>query len=652
MDITTIVLLVVAFVIGAAIAWIFKKGDKSAARLAEVEAEKNALEQRLTEETASSAKKLAEEAEASAKKITDIKTKYDNLLGEVKAQCSKLDSQLKAALDGKIEESVKEQLEEAKKMRKKIKDLEEEIEENEDDIDDLKKKIRTKDADMSELQDNLSKEQKLSKQFKEELSETKRQLDDTIEELNLKMGTLEFIQEILSAKEFSNEDSRKLNKNVDTFENFIKGQYIDLLSFISKTTPELPWKDGKLKDCFEKEKKEIYIAFDQWASTKRKRWLDGKTTIAFVGEFSAGKTSIVNRILSQDDPSVPKLPVSTKATTAIPTYIAGALDVHYTFVAGDGKWNLIEENIFKMVSKEILDQVNGISSLIKYFVMTYKNPNLDGLSILDTPGFNSNDSEDRDRTIEVINECDALFWVFDVNAGTVNRSSISIIKEKLNKPLYVIINKVDTKSSSEVKKVEELIKKTLADEGLSVQKFIRFSAKASLQDIMKPIKEVDKTAVRDTFIKDIGEDIEMLSSMFKNKVNSCNADYHETTQQADYLTNNVIKALNALVSDAETAASIPQWTEHMFSKDRFEMSQQEGNRLQNILDRMATTRIRTIAENFDSRVEKAGEIQQAWSELCDLKAAWQKIEDCNKQYKKITKELETYDNRNKFFAIS
>ena len=75
--------------------------------------------------------------------------------------------------------------------------------------------------------------------------------------------------------------------------------------------------------------------------------------------------------------------------------------------------------------------------------MTYKNPNLNGLSILDTPGFNSNDSEDKERTIEVINECDALFWVFDVNAGTVNRSSISLIKEKLNKPLYVVINKQD-----------------------------------------------------------------------------------------------------------------------------------------------------------------------------------------------------------------
>lgn len=75
-----------------------------------------------------------------------------------------------------------------------------------------------------------------------------------------------------------------------------------------------------------------------------------------------------------------------------------------------------------------MDQVKGVSSLIQYFVMTYRNTNLRGLSILDTPGFNSNDSEDAQRTIDVINECDALFWVFDVNSGTVNRSSISLIK--------------------------------------------------------------------------------------------------------------------------------------------------------------------------------------------------------------------------------
>ena len=59
---------------------------------------------------------------------------------------------------------------------------------------------------------------------------------------------------------------------------------------------------------------------DRWITAQKKTWIKGKTSIAFVGEFSAGKTSIVNRILSMDNPDVPRLPVSTKATTAIPTH--------------------------------------------------------------------------------------------------------------------------------------------------------------------------------------------------------------------------------------------------------------------------------------------------------------------------------------------
>jgi len=230
----------------------------------------------------------------------------------------------------------------------------------------------------------------------------------------------------------------------------------------------------------------------------------------------------VNRILSQDNPNIPQLPVSTKATTAIPTYIAGGSTVSYSFISGDGKRKTILKDTFKKVSKDILDQVKGASSLIKYFVMTYKNPNLNGLSILDTPGFNSNDNKDRERTIDVINECDALFWVFDVNAGTVNRSSISIIKERLNKPLYVVINKVDTKADSEVQKVENLIKKTLSDAGLQVQQFIKFSSKAPLASIMNPIKGVNKITTRDTLVSDVRTDLEWFLNHFNEAVKSSN----------------------------------------------------------------------------------------------------------------------------------
>lgn len=631
MDTMTIIYIVVAFVVGAILTSIFKKGSNSAssdnAKLQELEAENGSLKE-----------KLSSISNESRNKESQLKEKYESLLSEAQKQCDSLDKQLKSAIDGNIDESIKKQLEQVDKLKKQVKDLEEEVEEQEDDISILKKKLRTKEDDITGLQDSLSKEQSTSKKLNTELESVKQQLDDKVEELNVKIGSLNFIQEILSAKEISTADTNALNKNIDFFESFVKGQFTDLNSYLY-TTYKMPWHGLEGKAVIEPKKKFFHDAFDQWASTKRKSWLDGKTTIAFVGEFSAGKTSIVNRILSQDDPSIPKLPVSTKATTAIPTYIAGGSSVTYSFIAGDGKRKTILEETFKKVSKDILDQVKGVSSLIKYFVMTYKNPNLNGLSILDTPGFNSNDKEDRDRTIDVINECDALFWVFDVNAGTVNRSSISVIKEKLNKPLYVVINKVDTKSGSEVQKVENLIKKTLADEGLKVEEFIKFSAKAPLKDIMNPIKGVNKIATRDTFVDDVKNDIEQLLNFLGVGVKQCNDSYNTARQEGDDITDEFIECMKAMQEDCGTAYNIPHWETHLFSSDRYEMSEHEGQRLQSLLEKIADDHVEELANKFDERVSKAAEIQQEWSDLCDLKSAWQKVNDCYEQYKKVSKNI-------------
>ena len=639
MDTITIIYIVIAFILGVIITFFLKKGGKnneSDIRIAELTNENSNLKSKLSEAET----KVKSASLDSTKAIDDIKVKYEALLKEANEQSEKLDKQLKNALEGKIDDSISDQIAEIEKLKKKIKDLEEDLEEKEDDVDDLKKKIRNKDTDISDLQDSLGKEQKKSKELNDELISVKQTLDEKIDELKLKMGSLDFIQEILSAREISTADTNKLNKNIDFFESFVKGQFTDLNAYLYSTYNKLTWNDIEGKAGFENKRNYFHDAFDQWASTKRKSWLDGKTTIAFVGEFSAGKTSIVNRILSQDNPNIPQLPVSTKATTAIPTYIAGGSTVSYSFISGDGKRKTILEDTFKKVSKDILDQVKGVSSLIKYFVMTYKNPNLNGLSILDTPGFNSNDSEDRERTIDVINECDALFWVFDVNAGTVNRSSISIIKEKLNKPLYVVINKVDTKADSEVQKVENLIKKTLSDAGLQVQQFIKFSSKAPLTSIMNPIKGVNKITTRDTFVSDVRTDLEQLLGILDEAVKSSNQSYDNARQEGDEITDQFIECMKALQGDCETAYNIPQWVEHLFSKDRFEMSASDGNHLKELLAQIADDRIQDLAQKFDERVDKAGEIQQEWSDLCDLKAAWQKANDCFEQFKKVSKNIE------------
>lgn len=676
-----VLLLTAALIVGVAMGWFFfRKRNVSSedsgiqqeespkdiyeiSKIQMIEAEKNFLKNELAklqkekeemlskysnleEANKNIRQKLAEADKGSTTKNSALKNKYEKLLAEAQKQCDQLNKELANALNGKIDPDVQERLGEIERLKKKIKNLEDELEDCEDDNDELKKKISAKSAELEELQDDLNKERKASKQLYDDLNDTRMQLEELNQEIDRKATSLRFIQEILSAIEIKQSDTRALNREIDNLEAFLKGPLTDVYSFIYTSDPDFSCGDLKGREALEHIKKFLYNYFDQWASTKRKSWLDGKKTIAFVGEFSAGKTSIVNRILSQDDPSTPQLPVSTKATTAIPTYIAGGENVHYHFISSDGKMKVIDENTFRMVSKETLDQVKGISALIKYFVMSYPNQNLQGLSVLDTPGFNSNDKEDRERTIDVINECDALFWVFDVNAGTVNRSSIAIIKEKLNKPLYVVINKVDTKAKSEVDKVEALIRKTLASEGLTVQQFIRFSSQAPLEQIMNPIQNVERINNRANFLSDLRTDIEEYLNIFKEAVEESDLSYNNALQNGEQLSDEFWTSLRNMQENCERACQIPKWVEHIFSSDRFEMTADEGDRLRSLLSDIAGAQVESLANSFERCIEEAGEIQQEYSDLCDLKATWRRLDDCYEQFKKIQKKIENYERQN------
>lgn len=630
MEVTTIIYIAIAFVIGVVVTCFFKKGSSSdSTQLSDLNSENESLKLKLAE-----AEKKAKTAEAnSSSKVDEIKVKYETLLKETNAQVCKLDLQLKNALDGKLDDTIKEQLADAEKLRKKIKDLEEELEETEDDLSDVKKKLKNKDADIAELQNTLGKEQKVSKELSSELSSVKATLEEKMEELKLKMGSLDFVQEILSAPETSRSDVKQLENNISEMKSFALGQLMDCYATL---------KDGYInfgEGSFDNYKKYWQQRYNEWASVTKKSWINGKTTIAFVGEFSAGKTSIVNRILSQDDPNVPQLPVSTKATTAIATYIAGGPAVSYQFVTPDDKLKSISQKTFtEKVSKEILDQVKGVSSLIQYFVMTYKNPHLNGLSILDTPGFNSNDKNDAERTMEVINECDALFWVFDVNAGTVNRSSITIIKENLNKPLYVVINKVDTKAASEVQKVEDLIRKTLSDEGLKVEKFIRFSAKAALADIMTPIKNVKHLAEKEQYLSDLGDGINNILGILDSQVKEADKEYRKAETNGQRVDDKFIQQMKTLYGHCNTAAGIPHYEEHLFRKDNYEMSQEEYSRLCNVLDQSCSD-VERMGSIYDEKTNSAFTMQQTWSTVCEVKAAWQRVNDIKTQFSKIQKKF-------------
>lgn len=341
-----------------------------------------------------------------------------------------------------------------------------------------------------ELKDKLKKSEEEKRIELEKNKELSREYEELEHDLGVEQSYISIVNSLLKAKEVKVENVEE--SAAHALYNFVTEDFYD---FFNKEIH---------KDEMKQIKKEIW----QWTNIQKKTWLKNKKVIALIGEFSAGKTSIVNRILTQDNSDVPTLPVSSKATTAIPTYIAYAKDFNAQFTTVDGKLKGISEEIFTKTTKELISKIQ-ISSLIQYYVVSYNNDNLEGLSILDTPGFNSTDEEDTKRTVEVIKEADALFWIFDVNMGEINESSMNIIEKHLNGlPLYIIINKCDTKSNSEIDAVESKIKETLLNKNISAKAFIRFSPKNKVEDIMNHIQQLKNEKNYDSILDRVKEVIE------------------------------------------------------------------------------------------------------------------------------------------------
>lgn len=627
MDTISIILIVVCATLLGVIVWLFTRNKNSSDSSASEEISQ--LQSLLSEKEDVISSMKTEQEDLSAKTealITQLKEKNLKDLKASAERISQLESEISNALENGVDEIVKAKLAEVDKMAKKIKNLETDLEEAEDEADLLKKKAKTLQSENSRLQEELENEVRKGKKLLEEIDEVKCRLEKVEKDFAIREEALDFVKEILTAERTSDESIRNLYQTVDGIVDYIRGEVRDSLISIYNIPAE--------------NQQELFgTDLFAWAISKKKNWIQGKTSIAFVGEFSAGKTSIVNRILSQDDPNVPRLPVSTKATTAIPTYISGGVGTYYQFVTPGNELKGISEDTFKRVNKEVLDQVKGVSSLIQYFVMTYKNPNLDKLSILDTPGFNSNDSEDTERTIGVINECDALFWVFDVNSGTINRSSIKIIKENLTKPLYVVINQIDTKSKTDVDSVENLIRKTLQDEGIKIESIIRFSKKEPLENIMSPILAIKHDNSREQYLDKmlslLSENVKELANDTKEAHKRSNSLENKSSRLVDAFNN----AINNLGNDCITVSNIPQYNSRIFSKDDFRISQEQYSEFISLLEQISGTHLDTLCTKYNEQMETIAEMQSSWDEHSQAKFNQKRLEECLETLKRKTKPL-------------
>ena len=498
---------------------------------------------------------------------------------------------------------------------KELNDAQDEIDDLEDEISSIKKKLSKLKFEYDETNENLSKITKKLNSVQKDFQDALSELEDLKEENVSKDEAINFVNAILNAKDADDRDAIDVAVKVQKIEDIVNDQYVLLLKNYFKDADEYQELINDARNIIKK-----------WGNLQRKSWLSGKKVIAFIGEFSAGKTSIVNRILSQDNPNSPKLPVSGKATTAIATYISYGETFLSNFTDLSGNLKKIDKLMFEKVNKDILSRVN-VSSIINYFVMKYHNENLKGLSILDTPGFSSNDEDDQKRTLDVIHEADALFWVMDANSGDINRTSLKIIAENLdNLPLYIIINKADTKSPGELDSLEEHIRKTMENAKIQVSGYLKFSQGHNLEELMNVIKRLPELRTN----INIGSICWILHSFLgvvNDQIKELKHDIRKDEDGLISLKEGIDETLSEQQESVRRIASLPQYNSRWFSQDDYRMDQeeyQELNDLCNVVDQCGDSLeilIGVLQDNQESYLD----LKSLYSELQEKKSAILKV---------------------------
>ncbi|MBU8907448.1 dynamin family protein [Desertibacillus haloalkaliphilus] len=191
---------------------------------------------------------------------------------------------------------------------------------------------------------------------------------------------------------------------------------------------------------------------------------DNQLVIAFCGQFSAGKSTLINELIGQE--VLPSHPIPTSANIVKvkaarhPEVVVTFKDKGTVTFKGEGAFDSVEQYCMDGDSVDIVDIREPNEQLPK------------GVTLLDTPGIDSTEEAHRLATESHLHLADLVLYVMDYHhvESEINRKFIQKLNEQV-KPTFLLINQIDKHIDTELpfSAYQEKISKSLHDHQLQCE---------------------------------------------------------------------------------------------------------------------------------------------------------------------------------------
>lgn len=272
--------------------------------------------------------------------------------------------------------------------------------------------------------------------------------------------------------------------------------------------------------------------------------------IAVAGGYSAGKSSLLNAILGMGD----KLPTGIDPVSIVNTFInCKGVGEGISVVGKNCKHALVSlpEQVLESI-KYTKESKVYIAQALEQLMINVSTPNyLQGITFVDTPGYNNsttanaeNSRSDHDTAKDGLKTADLVLWCIDIEAGTIKKEDLDVMKSIGDKPLGIIFTKMDKKGEDEQTKIlgaahelaaqhlgrtpefimaisaanpQKLECRTLDKQGLSFEQIIKPVLQSiKSESIYHTLERKVMEDVKDCLIDALGQSIERATEVLKD----------------------------------------------------------------------------------------------------------------------------------------